>query len=473
MLQKPKLIERYLLLFFPWVLSIVFSYLPIISFSIAWLGSFYIFHLSYSGRIKPLPEDLPVSEQLMRPIFLVQVIFAGYMSVSPIFNFLEMLGLVNFEEYGFPASLMKIELAAKSQRFYCLAHASYVMGILIFIKRANKISYKLITSDLPSFLIRFTFISLIFGKLFLSIPGLSQYYFQLSSLSFIAGTMGLIYSFKAGRLEYIVIGCILFIANFIQALLSGFKEPVIINVLVLAIFLFPFYKKLVLTLFIPTIMALFLILPTYNRIFREKAWANQETVEEASDAALAAITGDEEIEESTTWSFLSGRLSEVQMFMVYIENTPSLTDFYGFDILLQSFEVIVPRIFWPNKPNTEKLVMERVYKAGVVSSNSSVSAKPALAVDGYLSGGAFGIFLTCLIFGAVTQLISMKAEDLFGGYLIGTALIFSGLFQILWRGLSFEFLINSVLWSYVTMLMIFTLLRFLNILQKVDEGNPN
>ena len=45
-----------------------------------------------------------------------------------------------------------------------------------------------------------------------------------------------------------------------------------------------------------------------------------------------------------------------------------------------------------------------------------------------------GVAVFLFIYGAVAQLISIKAEELFGGYILGTALIFSGLFQILWRG---------------------------------------
>jgi len=70
-------------------------------------------------------------------------------------------------------------------------------------------------------------------------------------------------------------------------------------------------------------------------------------------------------------------------------------------------------------------------------------------------------------YGAIAQLISMKAEELFGGYLLGTALIFSGLFQIFWRGLSFEFIINVVFWSFVTMLVIFRIMRMRNILLEI------
>jgi hypothetical protein len=68
-------------------------------------------------------------------------------------------------------------------------------------------------------------------------------------------------------------------------------------------------------------------------------------------------------------------------------------------------------------------------------------------------------------YGALAQVICIKAEKLFGGYVLGTALIFSGLFQIFWRGLSLEFLANTVFWSYITMLILFRFLRSRNIIE--------
>jgi hypothetical protein len=155
------------------------------------------------------------------------------------------------------------------------------------------------------------------------------------------------------------------------------------------------------------------------------------------------------------------------MFNIFIQSTPAKIGYYHFDLLKQSLIVIVPRIFWPSKPSTEDLVMQRVYDAGVINRNSVVSAKPAFIVDSYLSGGEIGIFIALFIYGATAQLISQKAEQLFGGYTLGTALIFSGLFQILWRGLSFEFIINNVFWSYISMLLIAKILRARGILKPV------
>jgi hypothetical protein len=111
--------------------------------------------------------------------------------------------------------------------------------------------------------------------------------------------------------------------------------------------------------------------------------------------------------------------------------------------------------------------MKRVYDAGVVNEHSTVSAKPAFVVDAYLSAGGFGVFIFLFLYGATAQLISTKAEYLFGGYILGTALIFSGLFQIMWRGLSFEFLINTVFWSYITMLIIHKIFLTTRILEEV------
>jgi hypothetical protein len=184
----------------------------------------------------------------------------------------------------------------------------------------------------------------------------------------------------------------------------------------------------------------------------------------ALDAALNKdLTQDDE----SNWSFLTGRLSEIEMFTKFVKSTPDKIDYYNLILLQQSAIAIIPRVFWPAKPITEDLVMQRVYAANVVNSNSNVSAKPAFVVDAYLSYGGIGVFIAMLLYGAIAQLISIQAERLFGGYVLGTALIFSGLFQIFWRGLSFEFLINTVFWSYVSMLMIHKILVGQHILKRV------
>lgn len=467
--MKSRSTIRYLLLFLPWLLAVLFNADPKFSYLIAWLGSFFIFYLSLSGTVKPLPADRSIAEQLMRPVFLVQLIFAGYMCCTSIFYFLDVLGYEDFHEGSkfFLVDETKLLLTAQCQRYYCLAHASLTTGILLFMDYSRPPKYTISKEKIANLLLVIALVSFPVSILFLKVPGLSQFYFQFNSLSFIAGTLALAFSIPLKKAVNTLICLFLYFSNFYNALISGYKEPIIISILVLGIFLYPNYKKLTLITFVPLLLIVFMLLPTYNRIFRANAWAGDVDSETASQLALeATLDQDNAEQDDTNWDFLVLRLSEIDMFTRYVQTTPVPIDFYGFQLIKQSVYALIPRVFWPSKPNTEELIMERVYNAGVINRNSHVSAKPAFVVDAYLFGGNIGIVIALFCYGSIAQLLSNKAEELFGGYLLGTALIFSGLFQIMWRGMSFEFVANSIFWSYVTMILIHKILLAKNILQR-------
>ncbi len=462
--------EKYLVLYLPWLFSFLFKSDPEVSFMIAWLGSLFIFYVTLTGWVKALPTDLSISEQLMRPIFLVQIIFAGYTCTTSIFYFFNVLGYQDFHKVSqyYLIDYQKLELTAQCQRYYCLGHAAFVTGILMFMTYPVKQEYYIEKEKIAGLLFWAAIISLPVSIIFSRVSGLSQFAYQFSSLSFIAVTLALAFAIPLHKIWNTVICFVFYFFNFYQALISGFKEPIIISILVLGIFLYPTYKRVVLVTFVPALILLFILLPTYNRIFRENAWAEDVSADEASELALdAALNSNASSGDESNWEFLAYRLSEVDMFTTYVYSTPDRIDFYGFQLLKQSAIAIIPRIFWPSKPITEDLVMERVYDAGVINKGSNVSAKPAFIADAYLSGGGMGVFIAMLIYGAVAQLISIHAEKLFGGYILGTALMFSGLFQIMWRGLSFEFLINTVFWSYVSMIIIQKVLVGSHILKKL------
>ena len=390
------------------------------------------------------------------------------MCCTSIFYFLNLLGYEYLSKTNAFLALDKdtIKITAQCQRYYCLGHAAFVSGILYFMKYPIKHKYFIEKEKLANLLLITALISFPVSLLFLRVPGLSQFYFQFSSLSFIAGTLALAFALPLQKVTNTLICLGLYIFNFYQALTSGFKEPIIISVLVLGIFLYPNYKKLVTFTFIPALLLLFIFLPAYVASFRQNVWSGEENAEDATQIALDA-TLSKDAEDNSNWGFLVYRLSEIDMFNKFAKSTPGQIDFYGSQLIKQSAIAIVPRVLWPSKPITEDLIMQRVYDAGVVNRNSSVSAKPAFIVDAYLSYGGIGVFVFLFIYGAAAQLIAIKAEKLFGGYILGTALIFSGLFQIFWRGLSFEFLVNSVFWSYISMLAIFKLLRSKNILKEI------
>lgn len=469
-MQNSKSIERYIVLFIPWLLALACKSDSVLSYFIAWGGSFFIFLITLTGWVRPIPNDRPMAEQLMRPLFIIQIIFAGYMCSTSIFYFMNTLGYENFKHVFIHTLNDKdaLGLIAQCQRYYCLGHASFVMGILIFMNYPVTKKYYIETERLANLLMTSAIISFPLSLLFLKIPGLSQFYYQFSSLSFIAGTLALAFAIPLKKGANTLICLLLYAFNFYQALTSGFKEPIIISVLVLGIFLYPTYKKLVAITFVPIIVLLFTVLPTYNHIFRANAWNGDADSDEASQLALdAALNSDNSDVDETNWDFLVYRLSEIDMFTRFVQSTPKNVDFYGLDIVKQSAIALVPRIFWPSKPITEAMIMQRVYDAGVVNRNSTVSAKPAYIVDAYLSGGDWGIFIFLFAYGALAQLIAVKAEKLFGGYILGTALIFSGLFQIMWRGISFEFLFNTIFWSYISMLLIHKALLSSKILKEI------
>jgi len=465
--------ERYIVLYVPWLLSLAFKLDPIVSYFMAWLGSFLIFYLTISGWIKPLPNDRPIAEQLMRPIFLIQIIFAGYSCCTTIFYFFDVLGYTDFHKSSafYLVDNERLEMTAQCQRYYCLAHAAFATGVLLFMRYPIKQRYFIESEKVANLLFGAAIVSYPVSIIFSRVPGLLQFAFQFTSLSFIAGTLALAFAIPLRKIWNTLICLILYGSNFYQALISGYKEPIIISVLVLGIFLYPTYKKVVLVTFVPLMIALFIILPTYNKIFRQNAWSDDVNVGQASqlafDAALSKSSASSQGADDSNWDFLAYRLSEIDMFREFVKSTPSRIDFYGTTLLKQSAIALIPRALWPDKPITEDLVMERVYDAEVINRGSNVSAKPAFIVDAYLCDGTPGIFICLFLYGAIAQLISLHAEKLFGGYVLGTALVFSGLFQILWRGLSFEFLINSVFWSYISMLLIHMIFVGTGLLKKV------
>ena len=414
-MDKENNYAKILLLFLPWALAMLFSAWPVGSYFIAWLGSFFIFYVTLTGKIKALPDDRTIAEQLMRPIFIVQIIFAGYMCCTSIFYFLSLMGYEYLTKVNTVLALDEsaLQIAAQCQRYYCLAHAAFVSGILIFMKYPAHSKYYIEKEKLANLLLQTALITFPVSLLFLKLPGLAQFYVQLGSLSFIAGTLALAFAIPLRKMGNTMICAALYLFNFYEAFTSGFKEPIIISILVLGIFLYPSYKKFVTVTFVPLLLLLFIYLPSFVGSLRQNNWAGDENKDDAAAIALDAAL-NQDSDDNSNWGFLIYRLSEIEMFTKFVKSTPTNVDFYGTDLIKQSAIAIVPRILWPEKPITEDLIMERVYAAGVVNRNSNVSAKPAYVVDAYLSYGAIGIFIYLFVYGAAAQIIAIKAEKLFG-----------------------------------------------------------
>lgn len=448
---------------------------PVLSYLFAWLGTFFIFYWTLLSRFKFVNDDLPLSKQIMRPIVIVQIIFAGFMCATSIFYFLNHLGYRYFEKVDFTVEIPNAEtyLIAECQRLSLLAHATMVTGITLLtpLSYQNKRKYQFnAATDINKFLGLFSLIIFFAGVLFRFIPGINQFSIGLTSLSVFSGSFTLVKGIKIKNQKMLIIGGALFLFNFIQATLSGFKEPIILSIIILGCLLFPIYKKITLYVGVPLLYGLIYILPTYVNLIRTQTWSGEQTAEESRSAAVDLLLDGENEEEveNTNWQFLTERISEIGMFTKFVDSTPRDIDFYGLDIIIDGLYSLIPRILWPEKPITEELSMQRVYAAGVISENSSASAKTRPVEDAYLSFGTFGVAVFFLLFGLFAQYLCNKTENLFGGYQMGAVIMMGTVSDTLWRGNNFEFMFNSIFYGFILILFIHFILKMLKILMPLE-----
>jgi hypothetical protein len=457
---------KYFLLYLPFLLSLVLSGDAVTSYFVAWTGSFFIFFLSFTNKIKETHAGVSMADKIFRPLFLTQIIFAGYMSCSSIFYFLDLLGYEYFTKIAYKTTdPYELALAARCQGAYVLGHAAMVNGLLVFYTSDITSKYKFSVSNLPAFFLKFALVAAISGFVCSKVGGLAQLAGSIEGIAFVAATIGFAISIPMKKTGLIAIAGLIFAINLLRALTSGFKEPVIVSFLMLGLFLYPFYKKLILTTFIPLMLLLFTVLPTYVNTFRAQTGNAGQDAEAAKAEALEKVreqmNGDGLAE--TNWAFLTGRISEIGMFTQYMESREQTGNYYGFEIVGQTLIALVPRVLWSGKPVTENLVNVRVVENGILQEDMAVSAKPQYIVDSYLSFGLFGVWLFLFLYGALAQLICNRSEQLFGGYLFGVAFVFTGMLGSLWRGNCFEFIFNQIFYGYLTLLALFFVLRKMNI----------
>ena len=430
----------------------------------------FILALVFLGPAKNLPERRPWDQQLLRPLFLPHFIFAGYMGLSSVFHFLYSKGYVYFTPVGDPAPQEYFLQLAEAQQLYVLAHAALVHGIMLASRyRAPKFSLEFKSYSGGALVLAFLAIGL--TALFHAVPGLDQFAVKTDNLSLVASVVAVALVLPERKWMYSVVALALFGANLFQSFISGWKEDILVPLILLGALLYPQYKKPVIVLGSISIVFLLFVLPFFTNIIREQSWQGQ------AEATTAALEAFETLQNASSkeladvnWNFLVFRFSEISNFVKYMENVPANRPFYDWQIIDQGFLNILPRTLFPDKPNMEAMVMERVLENGIIEwySVDKVSAKPQLVVDGYLSFGMFGSWLFCFLIGLLSAFSSVVAERWFGGYLWGTGLIYTGLFQVFWRGSCWEFIINIFIWSFILMVLLFVLFRGFGFLKKVS-----
>lgn len=461
-------------LYTPFILSFIFQGAPVTSYLIAWLGSFFIFFQTWFSSRRSILKDMPIHQQIMRPLFLQQFIFAGFMCCTSVFFFLDTLGYRYSERLNkidYLAINESLQVLAFCQRLSVLGHAALVSGIILIQKNYNyeDIFYTPINKmSRETWLVRIGVISFIISLFMQKLPGLFQFSLGIYNVAVICGALILIKGITQNNIKLIGWGGTIFIINLLNASLTGYKEPIITSFIILGCLLYPYYKNIVITLSIPFFILLFYVAPTYSSVVRQQSWHGTTSAEEARSDAIETLLEDEKNIEETNWDFLTGRFSEIGMFTQFVNSTPDLIPYYHTEILQNALVSIIPRALWKGKPITEEIAMQRVYDAGVIDSRSKASAKTRPIVDGYLSYGTIGVFLYMFIFGMISQALCNQAERLFGGYETGCIIFFNGFYQILWRGETTEFMVNSIFWGFVAMMILLFCLRFTNYLEKAS-----
>ena len=463
----------YALLFAPFAVATALAATPLASYIVAWVGSLLILWLTVGGHVKPLPGDTSAFDQVMRPLVLTQILFASYNFLSSIFYVADLHGfyyLARLSEAAVVPGAM--EAAALAQRYYVLAHAGIAAGMLVAMGYRRSGEWVVRPLDNPA--LAALMLSAAALLIATTLDAQNQFGNRIAKIGLVASVLALALAIPTRRLGTLTLASALYVANMGSAFLSGWKEEVLVMVLLLAVFVYPYARRTVLVGAPIALVFLLAILPTYASVFRSLNWEGNAGAEEAAAVAVNEIRGGQADIAATNWVFLTNRISEIGLFVQYLYAFDSAEErgaspFYGVEIVKQAGYSLVPRAVWSSKPITENLVMQRVYASGVVSDNSNVSAKPQYVVDGYLSAGAWGVLIAGLVFGLIASLASRACERWFGGYFWGTGLIYTAMFAMLWKGNSFEFFFNSVFYSFVLLVPLFLIGRWTGILVHRDE----
>lgn len=420
-----------------------------------WISSVVLLAGSLTGKIFYLPTDLPLREQTLRPWLLINLIFVSYGFLTSIFFWLDLNGyrFWNLDQMRI-ATHYEFDRAASAQYCYLIGHIGFVIGLGSFIRWSPRTAWRIkLNLSLPTLVLYLAAIAGLAVICFQFVPALSQLEIKAKGVLTVAAGISSGLAFRTDR-RLLPVALTINIVLMLFALSSGWKEEVLVLVILNAIAFYPVFPKSTVALVVAVFFLGFIVLPPIANEVRNTTWKGETTRWEGLQQGMDRIqskTWDNLIDES--WSFFTGRLSEAVLFVRYLDSVPSQRPFYGTRILEQAAITPVPRVFWPQKENTEELVHQRVVENGVVSSESNVSAKPQYVVDGYLSAGTFGVFFALLVYGALAQILSATAEHYLGGYLLG-GVLFNGLFSFLWRGACFEFYVNAFVWSSILVVVI-------------------
>lgn len=458
------------LFFLPYFISLYFGDSPAIKYWICWGGSFWIFLVTFKGWVNPLPKDLSFAQQFMRPFIFAHILSAGYMAISSVFFFIHYNGYYYFDQVDVPEPFRLIKIA-QCQQYYQLAHAAFATGLTFSMKGFGEQRYWAYpkTIDAKMFF-RLTLITFILMQLMRFLPFGTGFRNNLNQLSLLASLLFFVQAISEKKQLFVAI--LLFSINVVLGMLSGMKSATLIIILYLGAHYFSRYRWRTLAFGGIALWLWFSFIPTISYFIRQQAWFGSQTTTAAVQNAIAGIQGNTVDSRRLNWELLVFRSSEIGMFIRYVDHIPAKRDYYKFQIVDQALMGLLPRFMRPDGKSIDETAMERAIEVGIVdrTKDNTTSTKPALVADAYMSGAEIGILITFFLFGFMSTQMAKICESLFGGYALGTVLVFNGCFSIFQSGNCFENIPASVFYGFITMYFMFFLLIELGILQRVRNS---
>jgi len=448
---------RIAILFVPSLCGLLWANDPKISIAWSLAGSLFIAIIAQTRWFMQSGEALPITYRLLRPLFMYHFFFVGLHVVGGAFYALDNTAYSFWQPAG-DTSAYDVSVNATAQGLMLLAHASVTAGMKLVGFRYNPPKY-LIKYIPPYSLIMLSFICLGLGSMLASIQSLSNLGQRIVQVASTAVLVEIAFAVAQRDLRNITMALMVLLLNLLSQILSGWRGLALWTMIALCALLYPLMPRR--TLFGGLAFALFwaLYLHPFGTELRPLIWREQL---DRKTAAAVSMEHAMNMSLEERLDHVSGvmvvRANDLHQFAKYLRYVPYTRPYYGLDLAREALIGLVPRIMWPEKPELERLAMQRVYEAGIVSEGADISAKSSFYQDAYLSGGWPVVILASLLFGFLIMVISHTCERFFGGYEIGTCLIFTSLFAEVVNGPpNFLFFIGTVLSSLLVMTVLFFL----------------
>jgi hypothetical protein len=446
--------QRIIILFLPPLLGLLWQDDPGISIVWSLAGSLFIAVTAQTRWFRQPGDDVPITYRLLHPSFMYHLFFVGSHVVGGAFYALNNAGYsfwtpVDPSEYG-------MTLNATAQGLMLLAHASTTAGMKLAGLRYDPPKYQ-IQYVPPYSLLIFSFVCLGLGNMLGSGPTLRNFSQKILQVASTAVLVEIAFAVAQRNIHNLLIALVLLLLNLLSQILSGWRGLALWTMITLCALLYPLMPRRI--LFVGIAFALFwaFYLHPFGTALRPLIWREQVDSKTAATISMDVALNmslQERLDHAST--MMVGRANELYQFEKYLSYVPNVRPYFGLDLAQEALLGFVPRVIWPEKPNLERIAMERVYEARIVSEQSDVSAKSNFYQDAYLSGGWPVVIFASVLMGFISMLISRTCERLFGGYEIGTCLIFTSLFADgLYLAPNFLFFVGIVSSSVFVMFALF------------------